>query len=69
LGTAGPIKFAEEELKRDNKDGLFFVFNSDIIANYPLEELLAFHKSHGKEASIVLAEVKDPSRFGVILHK
>lgn len=48
LGTAGPIKFAEKELKEGNKDGVFFVFNSDVICNYPLEELLKFHKSHGK---------------------
>ena len=48
LGTGGPIKFAEKELKEGNKDGVFFVFNSDVICNYPLEELLKFHKSHGK---------------------
>jgi mannose-1-phosphate guanylyltransferase len=37
LGTAGPIKFAEKELKEGNKEGVFFVFNSDVICNYPLE--------------------------------
>lgn len=36
LGTAGPLKLAEEVLRRDNPEGLFFVFNSDIICDYPL---------------------------------
>ena len=46
---------------------MFFVFNSDIICDFPLTELIDFHKSHGKSASIVLATVEDPSRFGVVV--
>ena len=69
MGTAGPIKLAEEILLKDNEDGLFFVFNSDIICEFPLEELVAFHKNHGKEGTILLSEVKDPSKYGVVVYK
>ena len=30
---------------------------------------MSYHKSHGKEGTIVLTEVKDPSRFGVVVTK
>ena len=45
------------------------MFNSDVICNYPLQELLDYHKSHGKEGSILLAKVEDPSRFGVVVNE
>jgi len=48
-------------------EGLLFVLNSDIVCDYPLQELIASHKQHGKEGTIVLATVEDPSRFGVIV--
>lgn len=31
--------------------------------------MIDLHKSHGKEGTIVLTEVKDPSRFGVVVTK
>lgn len=67
LGTAGPLKLAEHILKTDNKSGLFFVFNSDIICDFPLQEMIEFHKKHNEEATIVLSKVEDPSRFGVMV--
>lgn len=54
-------------MRKDNQEGLFFVFNSDIICDYPLEELKEFHLKSGGEGTIVLAEVQDPSRFGVVV--
>ena len=48
MGTAGPISLAKEHIQRDNPTGLFFVFNSDVICEYPLEALIKFHKSHGQ---------------------
>jgi mannose-1-phosphate guanylyltransferase len=45
------------------------VFNSDIICNYPLEELINFHKSHGQEGTIVVTKVDNPSRYGVVVAK
>lgn len=47
LGTAGPIKLAESIIRSNNESGLFFVFNSDVICEYPLDKLVSFHKHHG----------------------
>ena len=46
---------------------MFFMFNSDVICEYPLEDMIAFHKAHGKEGTIMGTPVEDPSRFGVIV--
>ena len=51
---AGPIKLAEEDIRKDNETETFFVFNSDIICEFPLDKLLDFHKKHGKEGTIFL---------------
>lgn len=64
LGTAGPIGLAKNILK-DADD--IFIFNADITCEFPLQEMLEFHKKHGKEGTIATTKVKDPSRFGVIV--
>lgn len=69
MGTAGPLKLAEKHLRQGNKEGLFFTLNSDIICDFPLEKLLEVHKAKQAEGTLVLAEVSDPSRFGVIVTK
>ncbi|KAF9626552.1 hypothetical protein IFM89_035167, partial [Coptis chinensis] len=40
----------------------FFVLNSDVISEYPLKEMIEFHKSHGREASIMVTKVDEPSK-------
>ncbi|AEO58884.1 hypothetical protein MYCTH_2306594 [Thermothelomyces thermophilus ATCC 42464] len=67
LGTAGPLKLAENILRKD--DSPFFVLNSDITCEYPLKELAAFHKAHGDEGTIVVTKVEEPSKYGVVVHK
>lgn len=67
MGTAGPIRLAKEHILRDNESGLFFVFNSDVICEYPLDKLITFHKNHGKEGTIIVTEVQDPSKYGVVV--
>lgn len=67
LGTAGPIRLAKDLILADNPAGLCFVFNSDVICNYPLDKLIEFHKSHGKEGTIMVTEVEDPSKYGVVV--
>jgi len=57
LGTAGPIRLAKELILNDNPSGLLFVFNSDVICHYPLDKMVEFHKSHGKEGTIMVTEV------------
>lgn len=67
LGTAGPIRLARDLILNDNPSGLLFVFNSDVICHYPLEKLIEFHKSHGGEGTIMVTEVQDPSKYGVVV--
>jgi len=67
LGTAGPIRLAEKSLIEDNESGLFFVFNADVICDYPLDQLVAFHKAHGREGTIMVTKVEDPTRYGVVV--
>jgi len=67
MGTAGPIRLAEAHLRADNESGLFFVFNSDVICEYPLQQLVQYHKSHGKQGTIVVTKVEDPTRYGVVV--
>lgn len=69
MGTAGPLKLAEEVLTKDNESGLFFVFNSDIICEFPLQKLIEFHKAHGKEGTIMLTQVEEPSKYGVVVYE
>lgn len=67
LGTAGPLKLAEEILGKD--DSPFFVLNSDVICDYPFAQLAEFHKQHGDEGTIVVTKVEEPSKYGVVVHK
>lgn len=53
LGTAGPLALAREILGKD--DSPFFVLNSDVICDYPFEQIRDFHKSHGNEGTIIVS--------------
>lgn len=66
LGTAGPLALAREILKEDGNQ-YFFMFNSDVICTFPLQQMLDFHTNHGGEGTIMVTEVKDPSKYGVVV--
>ncbi|KAL0711895.1 hypothetical protein Bca4012_018873 [Brassica carinata] len=66
LGTAGPLALARDKLI-DESGNPFFVLNSDVICEYPLLEMIEFHKNHGAEASIMVTKVNDPSKYGVVV--
>lgn len=53
LGTAGPLALAREILGKD--DTPFFVLNSDVICDYPFEQIRDFHNSHGNEGTIIVS--------------
>jgi NDP-sugar pyrophosphorylase family protein len=63
LGTAGPIKKAEQLIGRDSP---FFVLNGDILSEIDYQALLKAHQENGATATITLLAVSDPSRFGVV---
>ncbi|CAM6093047.1 unnamed protein product [Calypogeia fissa] len=66
MGTAGPLALARDKLD-DGSGEPFFVLNSDVISEYPLREMIAFHKTHGGEASIMVTKVDEPSKYGVVV--
>ncbi|KAL3311967.1 hypothetical protein Ciccas_009449 [Cichlidogyrus casuarinus] len=68
MGTAGPIALAKELLLSDGDNDPFFMLNSDIICEFPFADFLAFHAGHGKEASILVTQVEEPSKYGVIVY-
>ncbi len=53
LGTAGPLALARDILGKDDEP--FFVLNSDITCEFPFREMVTFHKSHGREGTIVVS--------------
>jgi NDP-sugar pyrophosphorylase family protein len=62
--AAGPLALAREHLDDGEP---FFVLNSDVTCAYPMRELLAFHKGHGKEGTIIVTQVSEPSKYGVVV--
>ena len=65
LGTAGPLALARHVLDKDSEP--FFVLNSDVICDFPFERMIQFHKAHGKEGTILVTKVEEPSKYGVIV--
>ncbi|KNC79663.1 mannose-1-phosphate guanyltransferase beta [Sphaeroforma arctica JP610] len=68
LGTAGPLALARDVLK-EGGDECFFVLNSDVICEFPFQDMLTFHKQHGAEGTIFVTKVDDPSKYGVVVSK
>jgi len=67
LGTAGPLALARDILKSDGEP--FFVLNSDVTCEFPLNDLVKFHKTHGREGTIMVTKVEEPSKYGVVVMK
>lgn len=65
LGTAGPLALAADLLSEDGES--FFMFNSDVSCEFPLKEMMAFHRAHGGEGTIMATKVNEPSKYGVIV--
>jgi len=64
LGTAGPLALAREKLSDGDP---FFVLNSDVICTFPFQEMLDFHRNHKAEGTILVTEVSEPSKYGVVV--
>src|SRR6266849_1387172 len=60
--TGGRVKRLEKWLESDDT---FMLTYGDGVANVDIERLLAFHKSHGKLATVTT--VTPPSRFGSVV--
>lgn len=57
MGTAGPLALARQELD-DGSGEPFFVLNSDVICEYPLKEMLEFHKARSAEGTLLVTKVR-----------
>ncbi|KAK0398689.1 hypothetical protein QR680_002709 [Steinernema hermaphroditum] len=64
MGTAGPIALAKEYLQGDEP---FFVLNSDVICDFPFKAMIDFHQKHGREGTIAVTRVEEPSKYGVVV--
>jgi len=66
MGTAGPLGLARDILD-DGTGEPFFVLNSDVICEFPLREMMSFHKEKQAEATLLVTKVEDPSKYGVVV--
>ena len=64
MKIAGPLKLAERLL---NDGEPFWVLNADVICTFPFADMLAFHKKHGREGTIMVTKVEEPSKYGVVV--
>ena len=64
MGTAGAFKFAAGAIRETT-----VVFNGDILTDVDLANVIATHRDNKAAATIVLAPVDDPSRFGLVQTK
>lgn len=60
LGTGGAVRNVASRL-----DGTFLVFNGDVLTDFDLVSLTAFHREKKAGMTLALVPVSDPSRFGV----
>ena len=63
LDTAGAIRFAALE---GGVDDTFLAVNGDVLTDWNIDDLAAFHRKVGAEGTIALTPVADPSAFGVV---
>ncbi|AFZ53099.1 mannose-1-phosphate guanyltransferase [Cyanobacterium aponinum UTEX 3222] len=62
LGTAGCVKNIEEML-----DDTFLVISGDSIADFNLQDAIAFHRAKKSKATLILTRVPNPLEFGVVI--
>jgi mannose-1-phosphate guanylyltransferase len=66
LGTAGPLALAKKYF--EESEDPFFVLNSDVICDFPFEDMIKFHKDHSCEGTIMVTKVEEPSKYGVVVY-
>lgn len=59
LGTAGGLKANEAFLD----DATFIMANADVVADFSLQEALAYHRGHSALATMILYRQEPPFRF------
>lgn len=62
FGTAGAVKAAAKYL-----DDTFLIISGDLLTDFDLSRVIAFHREKQALATITLTSVKDPLQFGVVI--
>jgi D-glycero-alpha-D-manno-heptose 1-phosphate guanylyltransferase len=62
MGTGGAIRHALPLIDSDE----VLIANGDSIIDYPLDELIRFHRQCQSQATMLLCEVPDVSRYGTV---
>jgi len=62
FGTAGAVKAAARHL-----DERFMIISGDLLTDFDLSKVIAFHEEKKAKATITLTSVTDPLQFGVVI--
>lgn len=61
MGTGGAYRFAADNILETT-----VVFNGDILTDFDISSLVEFHQANHATATLTLAPVEDPSRYGLV---
>ncbi len=61
-GTAGAVKLAEPFI-----DSTFLVMSGDLVTDFDLPKIVAFHRTRETPVTITLTSVPNPLQFGVVI--
>lgn len=61
MGTGGAYRFAADNIRETT-----VVFNGDILTDLDISSVVAFHREKNASATLTLAPVDDPSRYGLV---
>lgn len=61
MGTAGAYRFASKKLQDTT-----LVLNGDILTDFDISELIAFHRERGSDVTIALTSVEKVSGYGIV---
>lgn len=67
LGTAGSVKKAEHLIRADHDGEPFVIISGDALTDCDLTRAIAYHKSKGSLATLILYRVPSPLEFGVVI--
>jgi len=62
LGTAGSVKLGQRYL-----DETFLVVGGDALMDFDLAAFAQFHRDSGAKVSLLLARVREPGEFGIVI--
>ncbi|HOL22172.1 MAG TPA: NDP-sugar synthase [bacterium] len=65
LGTGGGLRNAYPFFRKDKEP--FVVFNGDVIADFNLDKIIAFHKEKNAYLTIGLVRISNPSSYGLVI--